>query len=257
MSIAKTKVVCALSGGMDSATVFGSIIDRPRNFNEALHVYAISFEYPSKHNYLERIAARQLIDYYRSKITAASLVTIHYRVVDVSEVFLMAPPISALLDTEQNVPQGHYAADNMKKTVVPGRNLIFLSMLAAYAEVLGAKEVHCGVHAGDHEIYPDCRPEFIAALNETVRQSSEGRVRICAPFLGKDKADILEIGYSLSIPVPYQLTRTCYNAEDVACGKCGSCQERLHAFRAINRPDPLNYASRTLVDKNGKAIPNA
>ena len=105
----------------------------------------------------------------------------------------------------------------------------------------GATKIAVGVHAGDHHIYPDCRPDFINAINRAVEFSSEGKVTVEAPFLNYTKFDILKIGYGLENPVPYELTRTCYKDQPISCGKCGSCTERLEAFNIIGRKDPINY----------------
>jgi 7-cyano-7-deazaguanine synthase len=140
------------------------------------------------------------------------------------------------------IPEGHYESENMRKTVVPGRNLIMLSIMAGIAESEGASFVGIGVHSGDHHIYPDCRHEFIKSADTTIFLSSDRKVHIDAPFIGEDKASILEMGYSYNIKVPYHLTRTCYKDQIHSCGKCGSCSERLEAFYLIGKEDPITYA---------------
>jgi 7-cyano-7-deazaguanine synthase len=141
----------------------------------------------------------------------------------------------------QSIPEGYYTDASMEKTVVPSRNLIFASIMAGIAESIGVKQVALGVHAGDHPIYPDCRPEFVQALNETIQLSSGGKVEVLTPFVGITKADILSLGYKLPVPVPYHLTRSCYKNQPISCGKCGTCQERLEAFSIIGRKDPIQY----------------
>ena len=129
----------------------------------------------------------------------------------------------------------------MKKTVVPGRNLIFASVMASLAESIEANEIALGVHAGDHHIYPDCRPEFIKTLDSVIYLSTDKKVEVVTPFVGLDKTLILLEGYNQHPPVPYGLTRTCYKDQGTACGKCGSCRERLEAFASINKDDPIQY----------------
>ncbi len=247
--MAVNRIVVSVSGGMDSATALGVAIDAPKGLNEILKIYVYSFVYGSKHNPFEIAAAKKIIEFYQKKLKTN--VRLFHKIIDVSDVFAAASSDSALMNHGMEVPEGHYEAENMRQTVVPGRNLIFLSMLASIAETLEAKTVYCGVHAGDHHIYPDCRPQFIAALNNTLQAGTEGKVTIECPFLGKDKRDILLIGKKLSIPVPYHLTRTCYKPTEVACGKCASCQERLYAFHTINEPDPVEYECRDLVNIDG------
>jgi 7-cyano-7-deazaguanine synthase len=148
---------------------------------------------------------------------------------------------SNLLKSGGDIPEGHYEEESMKLTVVPGRNLIFSAIMAGLAESIGAEDIALGVHSGDHAIYPDCRPDFIISLAETVKASSDGKVKVRTPLLFEDKTSILRIGHSLNPPVPYKLTRTCYKDQELSCGKCGSCQERLEAFGKLGIKDPIDY----------------
>jgi 7-cyano-7-deazaguanine synthase len=109
------------------------------------------------------------------------------------------------------------------------------------AESIGASYVALGVHSGDHFIYPDCRPNYLKALSRTMIEATEGKVRLMCPFEEDTKESILRIGYNLSIVPPYHLTRTCYKNQPNSCGKCGSCVERLEAFAAIGKVDPIKY----------------
>jgi len=130
----------------------------------------------------------------------------------------------------------------MQATVVPARNLIFSSVIAGYAESVGAGAISLGVHSGDHHIYPDCRPEFVSSLNTSVLLATDKKVRVEAPFLNYTKAEIIKTGLNLkSVEVPYHLTRTCYKDQELACGKCGSCFERLEAFEELGLTDPIKY----------------
>lgn len=223
----------SLSGGMDSATVLGAAVQAVGSQN----VRTIGFFYGSKHNPYENEAAVQLARHYEVPFELIDLtaITKHFR--------------SHLLANEGSlgdVPEGHYEEETMRQTVVPGRNLLFISILAGIAQSHGLKEIWLGIHAGDHFIYPDCRPEFFNAANSAV--SLAYGVELIAPFLFGNKETILQEGYRLG--VPYELTRTCYKAQAVACGKCGSCQERLDAFSKIRRSDPVEYETRELLPKS-------
>lgn len=234
------RIVMGLSGGMDSATLLGL------QLAQGYTVYCCSFQYGSTHERYETQAAERIFDYYRS-IVNPGRVFLHK--IDISGVMRYFTS-SLLQSNNQEVPEGHYTDESMRKTIVPGRNLIFASIMAGLAESVGAQLISLGVHAGDHHIYPDCRPEFIEALERTILRSTDEKVRISTPFLYLDKANILQIGYGLDpvyygLPtkVPYHLTRTCYKNQPLSCGKCGSCVERLEAFAKIGRKDPIEYES--------------
>ena len=227
------RVLVALSGGMDSSSLVAKLIAEGRV------VEAVGLHYGSKHNKYEQAAAAAIASHYN----------IPFDSLDISPVFQLTR--SNLLKTGGDIPEGHYEAETMRQTVVPGRNLIIASILASIAESrattthLPSMQVHLGVHAGDHHIYPDCRPEFVDALDRTVLRSTEGRVSIHAPYTYLTKVEILAEG--VKNHVPYRLTRTCYKDQPIACGKCGSCQERLAAFAANYMEDPLEYESRELL----------
>lgn len=223
------KALVSLSGGMDSATVLAKALDEGRM------VRAVGFSYGSKHNQWENAAAIELVNHYR----------IPFELIDLAGV--MRSFRSNLLQSGPAIPEGFYEAESMRQTVVPGRNLIFIAVLAGLAESLGLDEVWLGAHSGDHHIYPDCRPTFIRAADEAIHLSSDGRVLLETPFLSGNKTTILQEGFHLG--VPYGLTRTCYCDTPIACGKCGSCQERLDAFAKNGIEDPLEYQSRVLFPK--------
>lgn len=226
--MSSAKAVMGLSGGMDSSTLLGNLL------HKGLEVHCCLFTYGSKHNAYENKAAREVRSYYEKQNFQ-----VHLHAFDFSN--LTADFKSDLLLSGGDIPEGHYNDANMKRTVVPGRNLIFISVMAGLAESIGAQVLALGVHAGDHHIYPDCRAEFIKAAGLTVYLSSEGQVDVIAPFLGHDKYGILKDGFSQGVPVPYGLTRTCYKDQPVACGKCGSCQERKEAFMRLGYKDPIQY----------------
>jgi 7-cyano-7-deazaguanine synthase len=222
------KIVIAVSGGMDSTTLLADVL------HQGYEVHCCVFTYGSKHNYYENGAALDVINYYQN---AGYPLSHHF--FDLSNVF--APFNSDLLKTGGEIPEGHYNDSNMKSTVVPGRNLIFASILAGLAESVGAKYIMLGVHAGDHAIYPDCRFEFMESLKKTIELSTDGKVTVRYPYINMDKSGILAKGYSLPVPVPYSLTRTCYKDQPLSCGKCGSCVERLEAFENMEIKDPVQY----------------
>lgn len=227
--MSRDTVVMALSGGMDSATVLGEMLNRGYN------VLPVNIYYGSKHNPYERDAARNVVGYYkRFGLPVGDLLEF-----DTSSI--MGSLRSALTVDGWEVPEGHYNDQTMSQTVVPGRNLIFLSILAALAESTGARYISVGVHQGDHHIYPDCRPEFIKAADSVIYLSSDRQVEIIAPFLYMDKEGIIRRGISFTPEVPYSLTRTCYKPQPVACGKCGACIERREAFSKVLGKDLVAY----------------
>ncbi len=146
---------------------------------------------------------------------------------------------SLMAASQQDIPEGHYAADNMKSTMVPNRNMILISLAIAYAVNENASEVWYGAHSGDHTIYPDCRPEFVEAMGKASLLANYDPIAVVAPYLNGDKIEILRDG--LAMGLDYGKTWTCYNGRELACGKCGSCVERLEAFTLNNATDPLVY----------------
>jgi 7-cyano-7-deazaguanine synthase len=149
---------------------------------------------------------------------------------------------SALTDDSVAVPHGHYAAETMVATVVPNRNAMLISVAYGIAVARCADAVLVGVHAGDHPVYPDCRPEFIDALDRALRIGNEGvgSVTLEAPFVRRSKTDICRLGGRLG--VVWDETWSCYEGGDVHCGRCGTCVERREAFRGAAVTDPTTYA---------------
>ena len=215
------KVLISLSGGMDSTTLLGHLL------SQGYEVDAVSFMYGSKHNSYEQEAAKNVTKYYG----------ITLRQMDSTSI--MCDFDSALLRSGDNIPEGHYTDKTMSGTVVPGRNMIFLTILAGLAWSIGAQKIAIGIHAGDHAIYPDCRTEFFKAMDSAIYLGTDKRIELIAPFVEMNKISILEWG----IPnrVPYDLTRTCYKDQSSACGKCGACVERLEAFEKNGIKDPIIY----------------
>ncbi|RDL46015.1 7-cyano-7-deazaguanine synthase QueC [Marinomonas piezotolerans] len=216
----KTRAVVVFSGGMDSFTVLNKALIEGRD------VYAISFNYGQRHSKELDVAAR-----------VCQKLNVPHKVVDISAINSLMAGSSLTSDVE--IPEGHYEADSMKSTVVPNRNMVLLSMAIAYAVSLEAPEVHYGAHSGDHHIYPDCRPEFVHAMNAVSNIANYQPVEIVTPFLNNSKGEILAAG--LAMGLDYADTWTCYNGREHACGKCGACTERLEAFANQNQTDPLQY----------------
>lgn len=146
---------------------------------------------------------------------------------------------SSLLDGAEAIPEGHYAEENMKSTVVPFRNGIMLAIATGIAESHGLKRVYIANHGGDHTIYPDCRPDFIQAMDDAATAGTFVNVRIEAPYTNITKADIVRRGTALG--VDYSKTWSCYKGSDVHCGKCGTCVERKEAFLEAGVKDPTGY----------------
>lgn len=144
---------------------------------------------------------------------------------------------SALTSGDIEVPHGHYAADNMALTVVPNRNATMISAAAGVAASRGHDALVVAVHAGDHAVYPDCRPDFIAAIDTATRLACG--VRVVAPFLHRTKTDIARIAGELDVPV--WLTWSCYEGRDRHCGQCGTCVERAEAIHDAGLTDPTEY----------------
>lgn len=217
-----SKTVVLLSGGMDSTTLLYYMRSLGRE------VYAISFYYGQKHEKESKCAL-----YTCQKLEMG----LRFNWFDISILGIIAP--SALTRETIEIPEGHYEAESMKLTVVPNRNMTFLALATAYAIGIGAKEVAYAAHSGDHAIYPDCRPPFIQAMREAILLCDDSNLSLTTPFEGLRKEDILKIG--LNLGVDYSLTWSCYKGGDRACGKCGTCIERLEAFDRVGVKDPLEY----------------
>ncbi len=219
---AKPKAVVIYSGGMDSYTVLHLAI------KQGYEVYALSFNYGQRH---------------RSELDVAVAVCadlgVSHKLVDITAINQLLQG-SSLTSTDIDIPTGEYEEDNMKSTVVPNRNMILLSLAIGYAVSLGTTQVFYGAHSGDHDIYPDCRPEFVDAMNVVSAIANYDDVQINSPFLQQSKFAILQAG--LDMGLDYGQTWTCYLGLDKACGECGSCVERLAAFAAAGITDPVGYA---------------
>jgi len=146
---------------------------------------------------------------------------------------------SSLLEGAEAIPEGHYAAENMKSTVVPFRNGIMLAIACGLAESRGLDTVLIANHCGDHAIYPDCRAAFINAMSAAMSNGTYAKVKINAPYTDISKTDIARIGKMIG--VDYAKTYSCYKGGEKHCGKCGTCVERKEALHDAGIDDPTEY----------------
>ena len=146
---------------------------------------------------------------------------------------------SSLLEGADAIPEGHYADENMKSTVVPFRNGIMLAVAAGVAESRNLTKLLIANHGGDHTIYPDCRPEFISAMDSATNAGTYVGVRVVAPYTNITKGDIARIGKKLGID--YAETWSCYKGGEKHCGKCGTCVERKEALAYAGIEDTTEY----------------
>ena len=208
-----------VSGGMDSITL---LYDKKDEI-----ALGISFDYGSNHNAKEIPFAKMHCERLGIKHIVINLDFMH-------QYFK-----SSLLEGAGAIPEGNYADENMKSTVVPFRNGIMLSIAIGIAESNNLKKVFIANHGGDHTIYPDCRPEFIKAIDEAATTGTYVNVRIEAPYTNITKTDIARRGAELGIN--FAETWSCYKGGEKHCGKCGTCVERKEALELSDVPDPTEY----------------
>ena len=210
------KAVLIYSGGLDSTTLLYEYKDSIK--------LALSFDYGSKHN------ARE-IDFARLNCEKLGISHMVIPLEFIGQYFR-----SDLLLSGGDIPEGSYADENMRSTVVPFRNGIMLSVAIGMAESLDLDTVLIANHAGDHTIYPDCRPEFIDAIDNAAKTGTYNGVRVVSPYCDITKRDIALRGKELG--VDYSLTYSCYNGGEKHCGRCGTCVERKEALEGF---DPTEY----------------
>ena len=221
----KKRAVAIVSGGLDSVVLSHLLA------SQGFDLHLLSFDYGQKH--------KKEIEFARE---CAARLGADFNIVDLSG-FTPLIAGSALTSSEIAVPYGHYAAQNMAVTVVPNRNAIMLALAYGAAVNDHANVVATAVHGGDHAIYPDCRPEFIAAFDQMQKCAVEGfgapDLRLEAPFLALDKTGIVREGARLE--VPFERTWSCYEGGEIHCGQCGTCVERREAFILAKVADPTIY----------------
>ncbi len=247
------RAVMALSGGMDSTGLLMRLLA------DGYEVSCLSFDYGQKHA-IELERAKENISY-----LSENGIHVDHRIAELGSV--MGLFHSALTTEGFDVPEGHYESEQMKQTVVPNRNAIFASILYGYAlsvALRGGEEtkIALGVHSGDHEIYPDCRPEFYEAIGEAFRTGNwdSHLVSFHLPYIEGDKEAILTDSdeairfLGLDFDTVFANTNTSYNPDELgrSSGKSGADVERILAFHAIGRKDPVEY-----VDGWEAALANA
>jgi 7-cyano-7-deazaguanine synthase len=216
-----TKTVIIYSGGLDSTTLLYSLKAQGRD------IKALGINYGQRHSN-ELVAAKNICD----------RLGVEYRVADLSSIKPLLAG-SSQTDSTVEVPEGHYAAENMKLTVVPNRNMIMLAVAGAWAISSKADTIAYAAHAGDHTIYPDCREEFVDNLNKALGLADWHSVTIERPFIHLTKGQVVKLGADLK--VPYEMTWSCYKGGDTQCGACGTCVERREAFVEAGVTDPTQY----------------
>ncbi len=207
------------SGGLDSTTLL---------YEKREHIaLAVTFDYGSNHAQQEIACAKWHCEH----------LGIDHAIVNLS--FFKEYFTSSLISGADTIPNGSYDEKNMKSTVVPFRNGIMLSIACGMAESRELTRVLIANHGGDHAIYPDCRPEFIAAMDAAMQAGTYIGVRIEAPYTNLTKADLVRKGTEMGID--YGHTYSCYRGGERHCGLCGTCTERREAFRECGIKDPTIY----------------
>lgn len=212
--------IIIVSGGLDSITL---LYDKQETIE-----LAISFDYGQNHAEKEIPFAA----YHCNKLGISHII--------IPLKFMQSYFKSSLIEGSDKIPDGHYAEDNMKSTVVPFRNGIMLSIAVGIAESHNLNRIYIANHGGDHTIYPDCRPEFISSMNRAATTGTFNNTRIEAVYTNMSKADIVRRGLSLGID--YSKTWSCYKNGEHQCGKCGTCVERREAFKVVGVEDPTTYS---------------
>lgn len=217
------KVVVLCSGGMDSVTA----LYWARKHHDVTAV--LSFDYGAKHNHREIPFAAGHADRLklRHAVVPLDFIGKHFK--------------SDLLKSGGAVPEGHYADENMRRTVVPFRNGIMLALAGGYAESAGADGLVIAAHGGDHVIYPDCREDFMRGMEAALKAGTYAGVQLLRPFIALNKAQIAGEGAKLG--VDFSRTWSCYVGGANHCGKCGTCVERREAFQVAGLSDPTVYES--------------
>lgn len=211
--------VIVVSGGMDSITLLHEYKDEI--------ALAVTFDYGSTQNHREQQYARLHCERLGIKHIIIPL--------DFMKKFFK----SALLESAEAIPEGNYDDENMKSTVVPFRNGIMLAIACGIAESNDLKRVMIANHAGDHTIYPDCRPAFVNAMSSAMTAGTYEGITVFAPYTGISKTDIARHGKAMGLN--YAETYSCYKGGEIHCGKCGTCRERIEALHDAGIDDPTIY----------------
>lgn len=216
------KGLVLLSGGLDSSVLLAYLIMT----NLHIKFETVTFHYGQKH-WKEIASAQSIAKFYGVK---------NYGI-DISQL----QPIfnSALTKSSEEIPSGDYTLENAKKTVVPNRNMVLISIASAFGLSNDFDFLAIGTHSNDYEVYPDCRSEFLTPLRDALRNADWKSFDLVYPFVLKSKAEIVSIGNQLN--VPFELTWSCYLGGEIHCKSCPTCKERIQAFKMANIPDPIKY----------------
>jgi 7-cyano-7-deazaguanine synthase len=215
------KAVILFSGGLDSTVLAQQLVQ------EKADVRLLSIHYGQRHHKELQHSTR-----------IAQLLGLPHQILDFSSLGKLLSG-SSLTDDTVSLPEGHYAEESMKSTVVPNRNMILLSLAGGHALSIGFDTIAYAAHAGDHTIYPDCRPEFANAMETVLNLADWAPLRLHRPFVNLKKQDLVKLGHKMGAPL--NETWSCYAGRDLHCGKCGTCVERKEAFSLANIPDPTKY----------------
>lgn len=216
------KIVALHSGGLDSTVMVAHLVAAGHD------VVSLGINYGQSHM-CELQAARQ----------SCLHMGIEREELDLAGALRPMLKGSALTDSSVELPEGHYAHESMKATIVPNRNMFLLSLAGAVAIGRGARAVAYAAHNGDHAIYPDCRAEFASAMDAAFALCDWNPLLLLRPFVTMDKAGIATLGNAIKAPM--HLTWSCYAGRAKHCGKCGTCVERKEAFAISGVQDPTEY----------------
>lgn len=212
------KGVVLHSGGLDSTVLLAKLV------KEGYDCYPLSIEYGQRH--VKEVSAAR-------RVCGRLGILERHQVLFFTELHAL---IHSALTGEGAIPRGHYSDEIQKATVVPNRNMILLSIAAGYAETIGGSFVAYAAHSNDRAIYPDCRPEFVKSVGETLKLGTGGKVELIEPFVDYTKTDLVRLGLELGAPL--ELTWSCYQGKERPCLQCGTCLERTEAFNLISAQDP-------------------
>lgn len=218
------KVILIFSGGLDSTVLLYQLRSEGRQLR------CLAVDYGQRHR-RELEAAKAI----------CQMLGVELFVADIGSLRPLLAGNSLTSDTV-DVPEEPYSPENMRLTVVPNRNMLFLAIAISWAISSKFSAVAYAAHAGDHPVYPDCRPEFVRAMGEAASLCDWDEVGIETPFIDISKSEIVLLGASLG--VPFADTWSCYQGGEVHCGKCATCRERREAFRLAGIADPTEYAAQ-------------
>ena len=220
------KVVTLLSGGIDSSTLLYYLL------NKGFEVHALTFDYGQTHKkeitHSKKIILEAVRHFEKGELT--------HLTVNISG---LQGLLKSALTGHGKIPDKAYDVESQKATVVPNRNMIFIAIATGYAQSIGAERVYYAAHWNDSAIYADCRKEFVFSLNSSIELATGRKVTLWAPFVSDSKAELVKLGLALN--VPFEKTWSCYKGEGKACGKCGTCRERINAFKTLKLVDPIEY----------------